>query len=234
MIRWAQLIGPQTLAQLNERAIELARGLKITRGRKLRVDSTVVETNIHHPTDSRILGDGVRVLSRVLRRAQAVVGQAPDVGQTVFRSRTRSVRRLAQHLHRCARRKGEAAAEQIQAAYRKLVTIAEQTCRQAERVRAALRDQPGAGAQRLREQLEHFLPLVQQAIAQAVRRVLHGEVVPAADKIVSLFEPHTQIIQRHKAGKPVNLAARSGWRKSREAWSAAIVSPSKLDRIIPI
>ncbi len=114
------------------------------------------------------------------------------------------------------------------------MTIAEQPCRQAERVRAALRDQPGAGAQRLREQLEHFLPLVQQAIAQAVRRVLHGEVVPAADKIVSLFEPHTQIIQRHKVGKPVNLAARSGWRKSREAWSAAIVSPSKLDRIIPI
>ncbi len=126
MIRWAQLIGPQTLAQLNERAIELARGLKITRGRKLRVDSTVVETTIHHPTDSRILGEGVRVLSRVLRRAQAVVGQAPEVGQTVLRSRTRSVRRLAQHLHRCARRKGEAAAEQIQAASRKLVTIAEQ------------------------------------------------------------------------------------------------------------
>lgn len=108
LIRWAQLIGPQTLAQLNERAIELARCLKITRGRKLRVDSTVVETNIHHPTDSRILGDGVRVLSRVLRRAHAVVGQTAEVGQTVFRSRTRSVRRLAQHLHRCARRQGEA------------------------------------------------------------------------------------------------------------------------------
>ena len=63
LIRWANVIGSQTVASLNERAVELARSLKITRGRKLRVDCTVVETNIHHPTDSALLGDGVRVLS---------------------------------------------------------------------------------------------------------------------------------------------------------------------------
>jgi IS5 family transposase len=60
LIRWAQLLGPETLEQLNDRVMELARALKVTRGRKLRVDSTVVETNIHHPTDSRLVGDGVR------------------------------------------------------------------------------------------------------------------------------------------------------------------------------
>jgi IS5 family transposase len=208
LIRWANLIRPQALEALNERVIELARALQVTRGRKLRVDSTVVETNIHHPTDSRIVGDGVRVLSRVLRRAKAVVGGTAKVGQmgpAVFRSRVRSVRRLAQQLHRLARRKGEAAAEQLQAAYRKLVTIAEQTCRQAETVRTVLQHQEGPAPRRLREQLDHYLPLVQQAIAQAIRRVLHGEIVPAADKLVSLFEPHTQIIQRHKAGKPVEF-----------------------------
>src|SRR5215203_112705 len=70
LIRWANVIGSQTVASLNERAVELARSLKITRGRKLRVDSTVVETNIHHPTDSALLSDGVRVLSRLLRRAK--------------------------------------------------------------------------------------------------------------------------------------------------------------------
>src|ERR671925_135338 len=74
LIRWAQCIGPSTLAELNDRAVALARSLKVTRGRKLRVDSTVVETTIHHPSDSSLLGDGVRVLSRLLRRAEALVG----------------------------------------------------------------------------------------------------------------------------------------------------------------
>ena len=65
LIRRANQIGPETVAALNERAVELARSLKVTRGRKLRVDSMVVETNIHHPTDSALLGDGVRVISRL-------------------------------------------------------------------------------------------------------------------------------------------------------------------------
>src|SRR3712207_947205 len=65
LIRWANTIGPKTVASFNDRAVELARSLKVTRGRKLRVDSTVVETNVHRPTDSRLLGDGVRVVSRL-------------------------------------------------------------------------------------------------------------------------------------------------------------------------
>jgi len=70
LIRWANVIGAQTVAALNDRAVELARSLKVTRGRKLRVDSMVVQTNIHHPTDSALLRDGVRVRSRLLRRAK--------------------------------------------------------------------------------------------------------------------------------------------------------------------
>ena len=66
-------IGPETVAALNERVVELARSLKVTRARKLRVDSMVVETNVHHPTDSALLGDGVRVLSRLLRRAKKML-----------------------------------------------------------------------------------------------------------------------------------------------------------------
>src|SRR5215211_5928718 len=65
LIRWANTIGPETVASLNDRAVELARSLKVTRGRKLRVDATVVETNVHYPTDSRLLGDGVQVVSRL-------------------------------------------------------------------------------------------------------------------------------------------------------------------------
>ena len=117
MIRWANLIGLETVAALNDRVVELARSLKVTRGRKLRIDGTVVETNIHHPTDSRLLGDGVRVVSRLLRRAKTVLGEQVALGKQAFRTRTRSVRRLAQQLHRLARRKGEQAAEDLRVAY---------------------------------------------------------------------------------------------------------------------
>src|SRR5215204_5058783 len=94
LIRWANLVGAQTLTQVNARVVELARQLKVTRGRKLRVDSTVVQTNIHYPTDSAIVGDGVRVLSRLLHKAKAVLGTGTELGKSVFRSRTRSVRRI--------------------------------------------------------------------------------------------------------------------------------------------
>jgi IS5 family transposase len=63
LIRWANVIGPETVASLNDRAVQLARSLKVTRGRKLRIDGTVVETNIHHPTDDTLISDGVRVSS---------------------------------------------------------------------------------------------------------------------------------------------------------------------------
>jgi len=205
LIRWANLIGPKTVAQLNERVVALARALKVTRGRKLRVDSTVVETNIHYPTDSRLLGDGVRVLSRLVRRAKEVIGEGAQLGTEVFRSRTRSVRRLAQQLHRVARREGEAAAEELQGAYRKLIGIAEASRAQAAQVREALQRQTDKVARRLVERLDHVLPLVGQAITQATRRVLDGEVVPAKEKLLSLFEPHTQVIKRHKAGKAVEF-----------------------------
>src|SRR5215216_7329110 len=87
LIPWANTIGPETVASLNDRVVELARSLKVTRGRKLRVDSTVVETNVHHPTDSRLLGDGVKVVSRLLRRAKKVLGEdATRLGKEAFRT----------------------------------------------------------------------------------------------------------------------------------------------------
>ena len=206
LIRWANVIGPETIEALNDRAVELARSLKVTRGRKLRVDSMVVETNIHHPTDSALLSDGVRVLSRLLRRAKKVLPteEIDRLGKKeIFRTRNRSVRRVAQRLHRIARRKGEKARKELKEAYRKLITITQASCAQAVRVVEASRgyaDDPRVG--RLLERFEHFVPLVEQGIAQAARRVLHDEQVPAAEKILSLFEEHTQIISRQKMGKP--------------------------------
>lgn len=208
LLRWAQLIGPQTVEKLNERVVTLARQLKVTRGRKLRVDTTVVETQIHHPTDSALLGDGVRVLSRLLRRAKRLAETVPSLaalGKETFRSRTRSCRKLAQAFHRLARKKGEAAAETMKAAYERQLAVTRASVRQAQQVLAVLAGCTAATAQRLKAQLEQFVPLVEQVIRQAWRRVIAGETVPAPEKLVSLFEPHTQIITRHKAGKKVEF-----------------------------
>src|SRR3954452_12052997 len=212
LIRWAKLVGPETLQKLNDRAVELARGRKVTRGRKLRVDTTAVETEIHYPTDSGLIGDGVRVVSRLLRRARVVLGEAgsklggaPPRRAVASRSGARTVRRLAQQLHRIARRKGEQGREALKAAYTKLIETAERTGAQGQRVLEALKRSGEKGAEYLAGRFGEFLPRLTQGIDQARRRVLQGESVPAKDKLLSLFEPHTQIIPRFKAGKPVEF-----------------------------
>ena len=208
LLRWAALIRPATLDELLDHVVALARKLQVTRGRKLRVDSTVVETNIHHPTDSSLLADGVRMLGRLVRRARPVVGRALAGVRDAFRTRTRSARRQLQRVHRAARRKGEAAAEAQREAYARLCGVARQVARQAERVRQALgegragRERP---ARRLEVELGRLVPLVRRTIDQAERRVLRGEPVPAGEKVLSLVEPHTALITRHKPGKPVEF-----------------------------
>jgi len=223
LLRWAHVIEPATLAALNDRVVALARDLKVTPGRKLRLDSTVVETTIHYPSDSSLLADGVRVLGRLVRRAQVVLGGTTDLGKAAFQTHTRSARRLVQRLHRLSRRKGDEAARAIRSAYGRLIEVARTARRQAARVGGALRGRTEPAAQRLDRQIETFLPRVDRALAQAERRVLHGEAVPASETILSLFEPHTQIIVRHKAGQPVEFGRKlwleevdggivSGWR----------------------
>ena len=206
LIRWARLVGPDTLQRLNDRAVQLARSLKVTRGRKLRVDTTAVEADVHYPTDSALIGDGVRVLSRLYRRAKAALGAAAvGRGREAFRSRVRSVRRLARELHGIARRKGADYRDALKGAYGRLIGIAKRTAGQATRVLAALRQAAGATARGLAERVGDFLPRLRRAIDQARRRVLAGEAVPAKEKLVSVFEPHTQIVPRHKAGAEVEF-----------------------------
>jgi IS5 family transposase len=208
LLRWANLLRPATLDGLLDHAVALARQLKVTRGRKLRVDSTVVETPVHYPTDSSLLADGVRMLGRLIRRARPAVADRLGDVRDAFRTRTRSARRQLQRIHRLARRKGEAAAEGQRDAYARLCRVARQVVRQAERVQQTLAGgEPAADRRggRLTEALDRLLPLVRRVIAQAERRVLRGEAVPAAEKVASLVEPHTAILPRHKPGQPVDI-----------------------------
>jgi len=202
LMRWAGLIQPETLEHFNQRLTQLATQLKVTQGRKMRTDGTVVETNIHHPSDSSLLADSVRVLGRTLRRAKEVLKEKTDLNEVVFRNRVRSVRRLARQVGEAMRKSGETAREQGLQAYRKLVKATQQTIEQAQQVLPALQAMTGNEADRLTEVLETFIPRAEQVVSQTVRRVFQGEKVPASEMIVSLFEPHSAIIRRNKARKP--------------------------------
>ena len=127
LIRWAVTIGPETIARLDDRVVQIARSLKVTRGRKLRVDTTAVETDIHYPTDRGLIGDGVWVVSRLLRRAKGALGGAAAGLGKAFRSRVRTVRKLSQQLHRIGRRKGDQGRAALKAAYAKLIAVAQWT-----------------------------------------------------------------------------------------------------------
>jgi len=202
LLRWAGLIQPDSLERFNQRLTELATQLKVTQGRKLRTDGTVVETNIHPPSDSSLLADGVRVLGRTLSRTRQVLGQSRQLGPEVFRNRVRSARRLARQVGEAMRRTSDAAKAEGLQAYRRLVQTARQTLSQAHQVLPVLKQQTGKTAKTLTQTLETFLPRVEQVVEQTTRRVFDQEKVPAGEKIVSLFEAHSDIIRRNKAQKP--------------------------------
>ena len=161
--------------------------------------------------------DGVRLLGRLVRRARPGVAGALAGVREAFRTRTRSARRRLQQIHRLARRTDEAARAAQRAVYAQPCRVARQVVRQAERVRQVLTDRERAGGwlpRHVMDELQRLLPLVQRVIAQAERRVLRGESVPAEEKVVSLVEPHSAILTRHKPRQPVEFG--------RKVWLAEV------------
>jgi IS5 family transposase len=185
--------------------MRLATQLKVTKGRKLRVDSTVVETDIHHPVDSTLLGDGVRVLRRWLDKARRVVHGPVGLGKDALHQQASAARERVLQIMQAARQRGEAAADRMRTAYQELVDLSQQVVDHAQAVSDHLHQQTTQSAQALARQLDTFVPRVQQVIRQTTHRVLDNQPVPANQKIVSLFEPHTAIIRKGKAGKPVEF-----------------------------
>jgi transposase, IS5 family len=220
LLRWAWTVRPTTLQTLLDRVAVLAQQAKVTHARKLRVDATVVETPIHYPTDSGLLGDGVRVLTRLVARARPLLHDHLAGKRLLFRNRMRAMRRTLQALYRVVRRKAHTAVAQQRPLYERFIQISEQTLQQAQIIRRALdhldsvadpplarasRRAPVSAADRLRAGLDRFVPLLAQVIHQARSRVLDERPVPAQEKLVSLFEPHTRILRRHKTGTPVEF-----------------------------
>jgi transposase, IS5 family len=206
--RLALAVGPEVVASLHQRVVAMAQAAKVVAGRKMRVDTTVVETNIHYPTDSSLLGDGVRVLTRLMKQITAITGTAG----TTLRDRTRSVKRRLLAIGRASRNKSEAGKDKLKTLYQQLVVTTGRVVGQAKRFVADITTGVKSSADvlqqivvdSLKHQLEVMLPRVQQVIRQTKARVLAGDT-RTAGKLVSIFEPSTEIIRKGKASKPTEF-----------------------------
>jgi len=195
---------PATLQAINRLVVQEAVELGLEDGKKLRVDTTVVETNIHHPTDATLLWDSVRTITRL-------VGDLHDKlpeGVQGFTNRTRSARRRMQVIQRMTAQQRQ---QQQESKYRELIRITAQVEQNARQVIEQTKDAGGIDIaaslviEALRKEIASYCDLAGKVIGQTRRRVIEGEQVPAAEKIYSIFEPHTDCIKRGKAQKPVEF-----------------------------
>ena len=208
MNKWALALGPEVIETIHKRVVAIAQEKKVVEGRKMRVDTTVVETNIHYPTDSSLLGDGVRVLTRAMKRIAAIAG---DAGAKL-RDRSRSVKHRILEIGRAARSKGGAGKEKLQQGYGKLLAAVSRVVGQAKRfsreietgLKASRDVFQQAALQGLRKELDTMAPRVRQVMQQARARIFGGDT-HVENKLVSIFEPGTEVIRKGKASKPTEF-----------------------------
>jgi IS5 family transposase len=205
MGRWGVAIGPEVIKQVHERLVQIAREKGVTSGRRMRVDTTVVETDVHHPTDSTLLGDGVRVLTRIMRKVTQIAGA---VG-TKLRDRSRSVKLRLLEIGRVARAKGPLNQDKLKQRYERLLNTTSRVVGQAKRfseeisrrVKRANSILEQLALDGLRQELDLMMPRIRQVMKQTRARIFRGNA-RSEGKLLSLFEPSTEVIRKGKAGKP--------------------------------
>lgn len=238
--RQAQALGPEVVEQIHRRMVELAVENKVVQGRKMRVDTTVVETNIHYPTDSSLLGDGDRVLTRVMKKVTALAGA---VG-TKLRNRMRSVQRRVAEIARASRTKGDKGKQKIEPLYRKLLEITGRVVGQARRfsaeIASGVKHSPDvlkqAALEALKREMDGMVETVGKVVNQAKARVFGGDT-HVEGKILSVFETSTEVIRKGKASKPTEFGKMV---KIQEAENQIVIDyqvydrkPSDSDLLIP-
>lgn len=190
---------PKTIGLIHEVIVAWGRKLGVTQAKKLRLDGSVTETHIHYPTDSGLLDDAARVLSRLVKQARHLLQPRSAADKLWFRSRHRQVHRLARDINRLARSKAKNTAKSNRKLYKQLLALVQALLQQVAEIQPRLSALKDPSADGLNEELDHYLPLVEQVIKQTQQRVLQGKPAAADDKVLSLFEPHTALICRGKA-----------------------------------
>jgi IS5 family transposase len=204
-------LSEKTLEQINQRLTQIATQLKITQGKKMRTDGTVVATNIHFPSDNSLLVDGVKVISRILSQSKSIIlANSKSINLRIFRNRYRTARRISREIDSFSKTRNESGKQKRKQAYMKLIEVTKAAIKQVQKVKSILDNLNSVKSQRILQKWKIFLPRIEQVVEQASRRVLAQEKVSAAEKIVSIFEVHTDIICR---GKP-NLDVEFG----RKVW----------------
>jgi IS5 family transposase len=202
ILKIARALGPEIIEQLHRQVLEVAKRAGVTHGRRFRIDTTVVETNVHYPTDSTLLQDGVRVLTRTMERASRTLGGPTRSIRNRMRSVTRRVLRIAYEARSPQTR------EALVQSYRKLMATTRAVLRDAATTarrlaqRCRIADPTTAPIlQRAQHQLQRMRPLVERVLEQTWARVLGGDT-HVVDKVLSVFEPHTETIRKGKIAKP--------------------------------
>jgi IS5 family transposase len=179
-------VKPETFEQVNRMIVAKANAAGVETGKKVRIDSTVIDSNIHDPLDSSLLNDVVRVLTRLLGRGAELLN---DI-------------RFSNHTKRAKRRMLDIVNARSMARrvpfYRELVQIARWTMQYASHAASALTNVADLKAWAIADELNHYLALAAKVVDQTERRVFREESVPAQEKIVSIFEPHTDIIVKDR------------------------------------
>lgn len=204
-------LSPRTIRLIHEVVVEWGKRLGVTQARKLRVDGSVTETNIHYPTDSGLLDDAVRVLSRLVRGARELLQPCSAADKRWFRDRHRQAHHLARGISRLSRSKAKNTAKSSVKLYKKLLAVVQALLEQVAEIQHRLHQRHDPAAAGLQKRLEHYLPLVQQVIAQTQTRILQGKPAAAREKVLSLFEPHTALIRRGKAKPKETEFGRKVW-----------------------
>jgi IS5 family transposase len=195
---------PGTVEKINDAVIQAAVDDGLEDGNKLRVDTTVVETDVHWPTDATLLWDTVRVLTGLIGQLREIV----PAGLPRFSDRKHSARRRMQTLQRMSSTQRR---HQQVSVYRELLKITQEVLSNSRRTAIATEKLSKKNATdpvtiaALRQEITHYCDLGDRVVDQAERRILNGEQVPASEKIYSIFEPHTDLIKRGKVNKPVEF-----------------------------
>lgn len=202
-LNWlANQVSPETWKKVNDLLGRHAVDHDLIDGEQLRLDTTAVETNIHYPTDSALLWDVYRVLARLIARVRELYPIA--VGNR--RLQTRHAKKLSTKITRMAGRK----AKKLKGPYKALIRLVEaillwsaDVCDRLEKRQIKQGIEEFATSSKFIEQLRNFAELGARVVDQARRRVLNGEQVPNDEKLFSIFETHTELLKRGKAGKPI-------------------------------
>jgi IS5 family transposase len=208
MVRLGQALGPEVVEKLHAAIVAEARRRHVVRGRRMRVDTTVVETNIHYPTDSQLLADAVRVITRTVKKMEEKAGTV----KRKFRNRLRSIGRRLVALGKAAMQRGEKAEAKRKELYQELMQTTRQVVREARataaRVSAEINAQADsakrAAVQRLAARLAVTIVLAERILRQTQARVVDGNT-HYGDKVLSIFEVETEAIRKGKAAKPTEF-----------------------------